>query len=208
MEIKIVKRTDDRLHFILEGADDIMANQLRKYIMSDIPVLAINKVTIYQNESLYLDAHVANMMTLIPIAADPDNYLFRKDCCEGGCHKCRALFEIDITCPKGKLLNVTNHTMRKISNNDAMVKRYKVLGQPAPFTIAKMSLAGRLHLQCEAELGIARSHAKWRHGPVVICLPEEGGNHLFKIESNGQLTMDKLLTKIREKLDKLKNKWR
>ena len=59
------------------GAEPPLVNALRRILISEVPTMAIEKVTIIQNTSVIPDEVLAHRMGLIPIKADPRLYEFR-----------------------------------------------------------------------------------------------------------------------------------
>ena len=51
MDVKILKRADRRIKFIVEGVDIGLANALRRIAKNEIPILAIEEVNFEQNSS-------------------------------------------------------------------------------------------------------------------------------------------------------------
>lgn len=67
MKFTLLKNTDRRISFLLEGIDHAFANSLRRTIISEVPVLAIEFVDIEINNSGLFDEMVAHRLGLIPL---------------------------------------------------------------------------------------------------------------------------------------------
>ena len=84
MEIDIIELSDRKARFVLSGVSTAFANAIRRSILSEVPVLAIDDVNIYDNTSVLFDEQLALRLGLIPLKADAKKYTFRELCkCEG-----------------------------------------------------------------------------------------------------------------------------
>lgn len=70
VDIDIKKLTSEEIVFDLSGAEPPLANALRRIMIAEIPMMAIEKVTMWQNTSVIPDENLAHRMGLIPIKAD------------------------------------------------------------------------------------------------------------------------------------------
>ena len=61
----------DKIRFNISGIDVGLANALRRIIISEIPTMAIESVTFYENSSILDDEFLALRLGLIPIKTDP-----------------------------------------------------------------------------------------------------------------------------------------
>jgi len=116
--IKILYEDDNELKFIFEGPL-CLANSLRRIILDEVPVFAIDIMEIY-NTTSYPEELILNRLNMLPIdSSDVDNYNFRYNCpnCIAGCTKCGIVFTVekkgsgmimsgDIKSDKGKITNL------------------------------------------------------------------------------------------------------
>ena len=77
LKINIIKLTPEELVVDVIGIDAPLANSLRRIIISEVPTMAIEKVTIYQNTSIIADEVLAHRLGLIPILADPVDFVYK-----------------------------------------------------------------------------------------------------------------------------------
>ncbi len=77
-DIEILKLDDEEIVFDLIGAEPPLANALRRILLAEIPTMAIEKVTMWQNTSIIPDENLAHRVGLIPIKADPRLFNFHK----------------------------------------------------------------------------------------------------------------------------------
>ena len=81
-DIKSLSKTDMEVE--VHGIDAPLANTLRRIIISEvgvgnqIPTMAIDKAIIYQNTSIMHDEVLAHRLGLVPIVADPSQFIYKK----------------------------------------------------------------------------------------------------------------------------------
>ena len=74
MEVKVLSESGNTVKLLLKGMDHSFVNALRRQIMSGIPVLAVEDVHIYENNSVMLDEMLAHRLGLIPLKMDSKRY--------------------------------------------------------------------------------------------------------------------------------------
>ncbi|GBE55681.1 MAG TPA: DNA-directed RNA polymerase subunit D [Euryarchaeota archaeon] len=158
MEISVLSGKDNTLKVVLENAKPSDANALRRIILGEVPVLAVDDVIIHENSSPLFDEALAHRIGLMPIrvdAIDLDRFNFREECsCKGeGCAECTVNFSLDIEGP----ITVYSHDFK---SEDPEIK--PVEGIP----IVKLGKNQKVVLESEAVLGRGREHAKWQ--PAVV----------------------------------------
>ena len=77
LQIHIIQSTPEELVVDIIGIDAPLANALRRIMISEVPTMAIEKVTIYQNTSIIADEVLAHRLGLIPILADPSDFVYK-----------------------------------------------------------------------------------------------------------------------------------
>lgn len=85
--MKILQKNDEKAVFV-EEADESLANAIRRSAL-EIPILAIDEIEFYKNDSVLYDEVLALRLGLIPLKMEKDMVL-QEDCsCKGkGCSKC------------------------------------------------------------------------------------------------------------------------
>ena len=78
MQIEIRKLTPTECVFDLSQVEPPLANALRRIMIAEIPTMAIEKITMYQNTSVLPDENLAHRMGLIPLKADARDFEMRK----------------------------------------------------------------------------------------------------------------------------------
>src|SRR3970040_21119 len=94
MEIKILSKEPETLRFVLSDASTAFANALRRIMVSEVPVMAIDDVMILDNNSVMYDEILAHRLGLVPITTD-QSYNLPEDCScksELGGERCRDSF--------------------------------------------------------------------------------------------------------------------
>jgi DNA-directed RNA polymerase subunit D len=176
MQVEIRSLTEMKGRFVVSGIDVSIANALRRAMVADVPKLAIEEVTVYDNTSALFDEMVAHRLGLVPIPTDLNMLNFREQCvCKGeGCPNCTVLYTLSKEGPGTVYSGDLQPTDRKWEVKDKRIPLVKLLsGQ-------------RVMLEATAILGISGSHAKWQavtaagygNYPVITLLspecPEDG----------------------------------
>ncbi|MBL7160390.1 MAG: DNA-directed RNA polymerase subunit D [Candidatus Aenigmarchaeota archaeon] len=187
MIIKMKKKGKDRMDFVLEGVSIPFANALRRVMVSEIPVLAVEWVDINDNTSPIFDEIIAHRLGLLPLVFDPAKFKFQEDCSckEKGCPSCQVTFVLE---KKGPCM-VTSGDL-KSSNKD-------VKPTDKGFIIAELLQNQFISLEATAKLGTGKDHAKFQaantsyqnqpemKGGEVNTKPE---SFLFHVETISGLT--------------------
>ena len=152
MKIKVLKNKGERLEFILEGSSTAFANALRRAMVSEVPVLAIDWVDITENNSALFDEVLAHRFGMLPLSFDPSKFNYTEDCkCGGkGCELCQVVFSVEKTGPC-----VVYSGDLKSSN--------KVVKPTSPeFPLVQLLKGQSLKADAVARLGIGTKHAKFQ----------------------------------------------
>lgn len=160
MDVKILEEKDNTLRFLLKGTGHAYANALRRAMMAEVPVMAIEDVIIIENTSVLYDEVIAHRLGLIPIKTDLDAYVLPEECdckSELGCSKCRASFTLEAEA-------VDEPVMVYSSALQAEGDATPVSGG---IPIVKLAPMQKLKIEAYARLGRGLEHAKWQ--PVSAC---------------------------------------
>ena len=150
MKIEIKSISDRECKLMVEGVNPYFVNALRRTLLSEVPKLAIDKVTFYDNTSALFDEILAHRIGLIPIPTDPST-LNRKG-------------EVDA---EGKPTYVVRYTLTKegpatVMSGDLECEDKAFAPVDARIPIVDLLAGQRLILECEAVLGDGTQHAKWQ----------------------------------------------
>lgn len=189
MKLQILKKTDTKLDFVLEGADNAFANALRRIMMSEIPTMAIETVDMEDNTSGLFDEALVQRLGLIPLAFDKKLYNLKNECkCDGkGCSRCQVTLALDATGP---------YTVKA----GDMVSDSEVKATDPDIPIVELLENQGLKLVATAQLGFGTEHAKWQASVV--------GYQNAPIVKVGEVVSDKIVdvcpTHVFEKKDRVR----
>ena len=194
MKISNVKKTENTLTFSLSGVSVAFANTLRRLMITEVPTLAVDTVTFFDNNSALYDEVVAHRIGMIPIKTDLKTFVLPEDCkCKGkGCPKCQVKFILNKEGP------CTVYS-RDMTCSDSKIK---VADENIP--IVKLIEGQKLKFEANAVLGRGKQHAKWQPGVISYSYePMEKGKPTFNffIESDGSLKPKEIVVKAAEILN-------
>ncbi len=152
MKVRLIEKKDNRLVFVLDGSTPAFANTLRRIMVSEVPVLAIDSIEVSENTSVLFDEIIAHRMGLVPLDFDPKKFNFTEDCaCKGkGCPSCEVVFALEKTGP-----GIVHSSDLKSANKSVEPVDPK-------FVIAELLPEQKLKLDATARLGRGLKHAKWQ----------------------------------------------
>lgn len=213
VDIEIRKLNAEEIVFDLKGVDnpDIsgpvveppLANALRRIMIAEIPSMAIEKVTMWQNTSIIPDENLAHRMGLIPIKADARLFEYhdaKKDYSENDCLK----FRLHKTCTKKvpdapAILNDTHDDEQLYHNANVysgdlewipVGDQKERLGDVRPLhddiLIAKLRPGQEIEMDLICEKGIGKTHAKW--SPVCTAYYRLLPDIKFELGDEGPIT--------------------
>ena len=102
MKFELLHLEEDRVRFLLSGVTAAFANGIRRACMSEVPVLAIDEISLYDNTSVLFDEQIALRLGEVPLKAEElDQFSMPDDCqCGGvGCPGCRVDFMLSAEGP-------------------------------------------------------------------------------------------------------------
>src|ERR1044072_413581 len=150
MKIEIKHLTDRECRLVVEGVNPYFVNALRRTLLSEVPKLAIDKVTFYDNTSALFDEILAHRIGLVPIPTDPST-----------------LNRVGEADAEGKPAYIVRYTLTKegpatvwSGHLECQDKRFAPVDPKVP--IVELLAGQRLILECEAVLGQGTQHAKWQ----------------------------------------------
>jgi len=154
MNIKILKKTEDKVIYHISNAELPLVNALRRLILEEVPTMAIDEVTINKNNSASYEEVIAHRMGLLPLTTDLLGYNFRNNCkCKGkGCSRCQVKLTLQAKGP-------CTIFAKDLKSKDSKIKP---VYPDTPITIL---LKGQnLELEAIATLGSGKEHAKFSPG--------------------------------------------
>ena len=147
--MKIIEKSKEKLIFT-EEIDESLANAIRRSVL-EIPILAIDEVEIYKNDSALYDEVIAHRLGLIPLINEDIDLKEDCSCKRKGCSKCTISLKL---VAKGPCT---------VYSKDLKGKAKVVFGN-MPIVILKEGQ--ELEMVCFATLGKGINHAKYSPGLV------------------------------------------
>jgi DNA-directed RNA polymerase subunit D len=178
MEIKILKDENRKLVFEIAGINDVQANTLRRLMVAETPIMAIEEIEIEKNDSALYDEILSHRLGLIPLTTDTKSYNLKEICtCKGkGCAKCQIKLTLETKGPKTVLAS-------ELKSKDPNIKpAYDKL----PLVI--LTEGQEIKLIATAELGKGKKHMKFSPGIILY-------KHTPKIKLTKE---DKIINKYKE----------
>jgi DNA-directed RNA polymerase subunit D len=152
MKVRILESDDTKMRFILEGSNPAFANALRRVMINEIPIMAIEYVDIEENSSGLFDEIIAHRLALVPLTFDQKIFSLKDECrCNGkGCSRCEVVLVIDKKGP----CTVYSGDMKTTSED------VKPVDDNIPIT--ELLEGHSLKLEAVAQLGHGTEHIKWQ----------------------------------------------
>lgn len=152
---KIVGKGND-LTLLLEGFSSTQVNTLRRIMMNEVPVMAIEDVEFKKNNGILYDEMVALRLGLIPLSTDLKGYNMPSECtCKGaGCAKCQVKLSLSANGPCVVYA-------KDLKSSDPKIKPVY-----PEMPIVKLLEGQGIELVATAMLGVGKTHAKWSTGLV------------------------------------------
>ncbi len=158
IEIRLLDQDKDKnkVSFVLMNSAPSFANVIRRTIIGEVPVMAVEEVEFRKNNSILYDEIIAHRLGLLPLTTDLKSYNIPNECkCNGkGCARCQLKLTLKAKGP-GTVYASDIHT------RDASIKPvYKTT------PIVKLLKNQSLELEATAILGQGKEHVKWSPGHV------------------------------------------
>jgi DNA-directed RNA polymerase subunit D len=158
MDVEVVSSTDEQLRFAVKGVESTFMNTIRRVMMAEVAIPAIEKVYIAENTSVLYDDIIAHRLGLIPLKGGEALTLTEKcDCDRKGCAKCESILTMDVEAKEDNFLVYSG--------------RLKSEGSLFPannnIPLAELNAGQKITLEAHARLGTGKEHAKWQ--PVSAC---------------------------------------
>jgi len=157
LKFELLQLEEDRIRFLLSGVTAAFANGIRRACMSEVPVLAIDEISLYDNTSVLFDEQISLRLGEVPLQAeDLDQYSMPEDCqCGGtGCPGCRVDFMLSAEGPcmvYSKDIQFTDTGVRPAFDKIPIV----VLGE-----------GEKLVIEGYATKHVGKEHSKWQAGTL------------------------------------------
>lgn len=165
--LKILEQSDKKLTFTID-TDVGFANALRRVMMNEVPVLAVEQVIFEDNNSGLFDEVVAHRLGLLPLAFDQKSMGKKSECkCGGkGCSRCEVRLTLEKQGPAMVL-------------SDDLVCDGVVPEKGVP--IVELLDNQRIKLEAVAQLGVGTDHTKFQS--AIVGYSEGKTGFTFSVES-------------------------
>lgn len=151
MEVKLVKKDKNLLVLNIKGVSPAYMNTLRRVIMKEVPVLAVEDVEYRKNSAALYDEIIAHRLGMLSIKTDAKSYNLPATCkCKGaGCAQCQVKMTLKATGPS------------TVYAEDIKSKDPKAVPVHGKTPIVKLIDGQELELEATAIMGQGNEHAKW-----------------------------------------------
>jgi len=156
MKVQYTKKDDKKAKFTVTGIDFVFANAIRRAILTYVPSMAVEKITLYENTSPLYEEMIAQRIGLIPLTTDLKTYTLPSECkCNGeGCARCQATFILEKTGPC------------TVYSGDMKSRDPKIKPVFDKIPITKMRDGQAIKMEMVARLGLMTEHAKFQSSLV------------------------------------------
>lgn len=156
MDIKPLSKQGNKLTFLIKDTNNAFVNTLRRLIISEVPTMAIRRVTLVKNNSALFDEILAHRLGMVPIVTDLSSYNLSEKCtCKGaGCAKCQLIITLKAEGPL------------TVYASDLKFQDPKIKPVHAKIPIVKLLKGQELEFEAVATLGTGKEHAKFTPGLV------------------------------------------
>lgn len=153
---KILERDALNLKVYIEGVRPSLVNSIRRVVISEVPVFAIDQVIIVNNTSSMYDEMLAHRLGLIPLKTPLD--LFPK------IEECESGLVDPAECTVRLTLQITAEETKVVYSRDLVSDHPEVAPVYPDIPIVKLAKGQSISLEAYARLGRAKEHAKWQAG--------------------------------------------
>lgn len=185
------------LKFTTSGMNSSMANALRRIMISDVPTMSIENVSIIENNGLLPDEMIAHRLGLLPIRLhDLDSESMDSE----------SIWTLKVEFDPEKADDNDIHTIY----SDEIVSEDPRVSMVYPdIIVTKLTCGQELDITSTAVMGTGFEHSKWSPCSGTSFRENEDSSYTFTIETTGSLKADEVFKKaiflLREKLSNISN---
>eukprot|EP01063_Lacrimia_lanifica_P024333 TRINITY_DN32260_c0_g1_i1.p1 TRINITY_DN32260_c0_g1~~TRINITY_DN32260_c0_g1_i1.p1 ORF type:complete len:447 (+),score=174.78 TRINITY_DN32260_c0_g1_i1:166-1506(+) len=179
MEVSVVEKSKDHLKLKLSHVEASFANALRRVMISEVAMLAVDTVEVHLNDSVIHDEMLVHRVAMLPIQTFvtinnervnlADRLVYPRDCnCGGYCEKCSVKFKIHVRCQEDQTRRtVTSFDMVNVHNGTDLINAHcQPVHHPHskdtyPIVLVELAKGQTVEMLVLARKGIGKEHSKW-----------------------------------------------
>ncbi len=154
MDVKILEKSEKKIVMQIDDINPAFANSLRRIMLNEVPILAIEDVEFTDNNSGFYDEVLAHRLGLVPFTFSKMNLKSECKCGGKGCSQCEIEFTLN---KKGPCLVKSSDIVS--SSNDV-----KVIDTEIP--LVELLEGQAVKFSAMGQLGTGAEHAKWQAAVV------------------------------------------
>lgn len=176
MYTEIINVSDLEITFVLKNADNIIANSLRRTLISNVPTLAIDDIKIRNNTSVINDEMLSQRISLLPLKYSSELEEIGK-------------FNLSVNCPQDiDIMNIHSNELKyNLSSNNIKLLHDDIL-------LCKLKPDQQIDLEATCKKGIGKEHCKFSPVSVVTYKKYKDG-YIFTVECIGNIDPEILVKK-------------
>ena len=183
LNIKILHQEDEKVEFELVGIDAVLANTIRRVLLSETPSIAIENVYIKNNTSIMQDEVLAHRLGLLPIRCDPEKLEYVGESGTGTHDANTLVFKMNVKCTEADFKSISvdpqdsttcfKTVLSKAVKWEAQGRQKDVFEGDEPkmvhdeIVLNKLRPGQEIDLVAHACKGVGRDHAKF--SPVATA---------------------------------------
>ena len=161
--IRVLEETGSRVRLLVEGFSLPLVNGIRRACYTDVPVMAVEYVEVFDNNTVLYDEIIAHRLAMIPLTSSEalEKYKRPEECSESDISdtSCYAVLRLEVETGPGEERMVVSGDLEPLDPDVRPVY--------SNMPIVLMAPEQRLRLQAYARLGYGKEHAKWM--PVSVA---------------------------------------
>ncbi len=178
--ICVLERDGNRARLIIRGFPLPLVNAVRRASYTDVPVMAVDYVEVFDNNTVLYDEILAHRIALVPLTSEEalEKYARPEECrdAELGDPRCYVVLSLEVETGPGE--------ERMVYSGDLVSQDPSVRPVYTNMPLVLMAPMQRIRLQAYARLGYGKEHAKWM--PVSVAAHKYLPVLEFNIEEIGK----------------------